>query len=207
MNSSTFISALLLAAGKGERMGEAKQLLAIGGQRMIEAALANLQASRCDEIIVVLGFAAEEIRPLVEGKERVRVVINPHFHKGMSTSIQQGLQALDPRATGVLIALADQPFIPSEVINALIDQFAAGTKGIVLPVYEGKRGHPVILDRKKYEGKLVKVQGDVGARVIIQDHPEDVLEVAVAAKGVLIDIDDPEDYQTIHHDGNVTHES
>ena len=197
MNSSTFISALLLAAGKGERMGEVKQLLAIGEQRMIEAALANLQASRCDEIIVVLGFAAEEIRPLVEGKERVRVVINPHFHKGMSTSIQQGLQALDPRATGVLIALADQPFIPSEVINALIDQFAAGTKGIVLPVYQGKRGHPVILDRKKYAAELLALQGDVGGKEIVRNHPEDCLEIAIDSKGVLIDIDAPEDYQGI----------
>lgn len=207
MGSSTFISALLLAAGKSERMGEAKQLLTIGGQRMIEAALTNLQGSRCDEIIVVLGFVADEIRPLVEGKERVKVVINPQFQKGMSTSIRQGLQEISPRATGILIALADQPFIPSRVINKLIDRFAVGTKGIIVPVYEGKRGHPVILDRKKYEGGLLVLQGDVGARGIIQDHQEDVLEVAVAAKGVLIDIDAPEDYRTIHHDGDVTHES
>ena len=70
MNSSTSISALLLAAGKGERMGGVKQLLSLGGRRMIEAALQNLQASLVDEIIVVLGFAVDEIRPLVEGKIR-----------------------------------------------------------------------------------------------------------------------------------------
>ena len=197
MGSSTFISALLLAAGKGERMGGVKQLLTIGGQRMIEATLANLQGSRCDEIIVVLGFAAEEIRPLVEGKERVKVVINPQFEEGMGTSIRQGLQEISPRATGVLIALADQPFISSEVINSLIEGFALRAQGIVLPAYEGRRGHPVILDRKKYEGELRALQGDVGARGIVYSHPEDVLEVAVASKGVLIDIDAPEDYQGI----------
>jgi molybdenum cofactor cytidylyltransferase len=197
MDSSPYISAFLLAAGKGERMGGVKQLLTIGEQHMIEAALDNLQGSRCDEIIVVLGFAADQIRPLVEGKERVKVVINPQFQKGMSASIQQGLQEISPRATGILIALADQPFIPPEVINTLIEGFQGGTKGIVLPVYEGKRGHPVILHRKKYEGELLALQGDVGGREIVSKHPEDVLEIAVASKGVVIDIDAPEDYQEV----------
>jgi molybdenum cofactor cytidylyltransferase len=197
MGSSTCISALLLAAGKGERMGEVKQLLTIGEQHMIEAALDNLQGSRCDEIIVVLGFAADQIRPLVEGKERVKVIINPQFAEGMSTSIHEGLREISPRATGILIALADQPFIPPEVINALIEGFATGAKGIVLPVYEGKRGHPVILDRKRYEKELFDLKGDVGGKEIVQGHPEDVLEVAVASKGVVIDIDAPEDYQGI----------
>jgi molybdenum cofactor cytidylyltransferase len=197
MGSSPYISALLLGAGRGERMGGVKQLLSLGGQRMIEAALHNLQGSRCDEIIVVLGFAAAEVRPFVEGKERVTVVINPRFAEGMSTSIHEGLRAMNTRAAGILIALADQPCIPPEVINALIEGFAAGAKGIVLPVYQGKRGHPVILDRKRYEAELLDLQGDVGGREIVRKHPEDILEVAVAFKGVLMDIDEPEDYHGI----------
>lgn len=178
-------------------MGGVKQLLSLGEKRMIEAALDNLQGSRCDEIIVVLGFAVDEVRPLVEGKERVKVVITPQFEEGMSASIQQGLMEISPCATGILIALADQPFIPPEVMNKLIEGFQAGNKGIVLPVYEGKRGHPVIMDRKKYEGELLALQGDVGGKEIVRKYPEDVLEVAVASKGVLMDIDAPEDYQTL----------
>jgi molybdenum cofactor cytidylyltransferase len=197
MGSSTFISALLLAAGKGERMGEVKQLLSLGEKRMIEAALDNLHGSRCDEIIVVLGFAVDEVRPLVEGKERVAIVMNPRFEEGMSTSIQQGLRAINPRATGILIALADQPFIPPEVINALIEGFEARAQGIVLPAYEGKRGHPVTLDRKNSERELLALQGDVGGKEIVSKHPEDVLEVEVASQGVLMDIDAPEDYHGI----------
>jgi molybdenum cofactor cytidylyltransferase len=200
MESSPYMSALLLAAGKSERMGGVKLLLSLGEKRMIEAALANLQGSRCDEIIVVLGFATEEIRPLVEGKERVKVVINPQFAEGMSTSIHEGLQAISSRATGILIALADQPFIPPEVINKLIEGFQTGVQGIVLPVYEGKRGHPVILDRKKYEEELLALQGDVGGKEIVGKHPEDVLEVAVASKGVVIDIDAPEDYKAMQEE-------
>ena len=178
-------------------MGGVKQLLTIGRQRMIEVALDNLQTSRVDEIIVVLGFAVDEVRPLVEGKEKVKVVINHQFAEGMSSSIHQGLKEISPRATGILIALADQPFILPEVMNVLIDEFQAGEKGIVLPVYEGQRGHPVILDRKKYEGELLALQGDVGGKEIVHGHPQDVLEVAVDSKGVLMDIDAPEDYQGI----------
>ncbi|MBN1254632.1 MAG: nucleotidyltransferase family protein [Deltaproteobacteria bacterium] len=197
MESSSFISALLLAAGRGERMGGVKQLLPLGEQRMIEAALGNLQKSRVDEIIVVLGFAAAEICPFVEGKERVTVVMNPLFEEGMSTSIHEGLLALDPRASGILIALADQPLIPPEVINKLIEGFVTGAQGIVLPAYQGQQGHPVIFDRKRYEGELLALQGDVGGREIVETHPDDVLEVEVASRGIVIDIDAPEDYKNI----------
>jgi molybdenum cofactor cytidylyltransferase len=195
MGASQYISALLLAAGRGERMGGVKQLLPLKGQRMIETSLHNLLASQVDEIICVLGFALDEIRPFVAGKERVKVVINTRFQEGMSTSIHAGMQALDPRCTGVLIALADQPFIPAEVIDQLIMRFAEGEKGIVLPVYEGKQGHPVILRRAAYEGKLLSLHGDVGGREIVRNHVEDCLEVEVASQGVVVDIDEPADYQ------------
>ena len=178
-------------------MGRAKQLLTLGGQRMIEAALGNLQKSRVDEIIVVLGFAAAEVRPFVEGKDRVAVVMNPRFEEGMSTSIHEGMRALDTRTSGILIALADQPLIPPEVINRLIEDFATGTQGIVLPVYQDQQGHPVIFDRKQYEGKLLALRGDVGGREIVKNHPEDVLEVEVASRGIVMDIDAPEDYKKI----------
>jgi molybdenum cofactor cytidylyltransferase len=200
LESSVFISALLLAAGRGERMGQAKQLLPLGEQRMIEASLHNLLASQVTEIIVVIGFAAEEIRPLVPVNKRLKVVINPQFEKGMSTSIHVGLKAADPQAQGILIALADQPFIPSEVIDQLIERFAAGEKGIVLPLYQGEQGHPVILRRQAYEQELLALSGDVGGKEIVRRHLEDVLEVAVASRGVIVDIDGWDDYRNIQGD-------
>jgi molybdenum cofactor cytidylyltransferase len=199
MDAPTYISALLLAAGMSERMGEVKQLLVLGERRMIEVSLSNLLASRVDEVIIVLGFAADEIRPFVQGKERVQVVINPQFEAGMSNSIQCGLRAVDPCCSGVLIALADQPFIPADVIDTLIERFTAGKKGIVLPVYHGQRGHPVILSRQ-YEPELLALSGDAGGRAIVRSHPDDVLEVEVNDKGVVMDIDQPEDYQKIQGD-------
>ncbi len=194
---SIYISALLLAAGKGERIRGVKQLLPLGEKRMVEVSLDNLQASKVDKIVVVLGFAAKQILPLLEGNERVKVVINPSFREGMSTSIHQGLRAIDPQTKGVLIALADQPFIPPQVIDLLIERFTEGDKGIVLPVYQGRRGHPVILDREKYKGELFELRGDVGGREIVRCHPEDVLEVEVSSSGVVLDIDNWDDYKRI----------
>ena len=199
MSALTYISALLLAAGMGERMGGVKQLLPLGTKRMIEVSLGNLLASRVDEVVVVLGFAVDEIRPFVHAEHRVKIVTNKHFEKGMSASIWAGMQALDPRCTGVLIALADQPFIPAEVIDQLIERFGAGEQGIVLPVYRGQRGHPVILSRQ-YERELLALRGDAGGREIVRNHTEDCLEVEVDVSGVVMDIDAPEDYRKIRGD-------
>ncbi|RLA99736.1 MAG: molybdenum cofactor cytidylyltransferase, partial [Deltaproteobacteria bacterium] len=122
MKARDFVSALLLAAGESQRMGRLKQLLPLGGSTLIEVVLENLLRSRLQEVIVVLGFGAEEIRPRVEAKG-VRVAVNPRYKEGMASSLRVGLDALDPRAEGILVALADQPFIPPEVIDRLIEAF------------------------------------------------------------------------------------
>lgn len=197
MGSSTFISALLLAAGEGKRMEGVKQLFSIGDKSMVEVSLSHLQTSQVDEIVAVLGFAADMILPLIEGKDRVKVVMNPYFREGMSSSIHYGLRAVDPQAKGILIALADQPFISSEVIDVLIEGFAQGSKGIVLPVYQGQGGHPVIFDRERYEGDLFELRGDVGGKEVVRRHPEDVLEVEVSSSEVLLDIDEWDEYTRI----------
>lgn len=191
------ISALLLAAGKGKRMKRVKQLLPLGERSMVEVSLKNLQSSRVDEIIIVLGFAADRILPLVKGKEKVRPVINPCFREGMSTSIHHGLKAIHPQAKGIIIALADQPFITSEIVNLLIERFSEGGKGIVVPVYQGRRGHPVIMDRERYERELLGLRGDVGGKEIVERHPEDVLAIEVSSSGIVVDIDDWEEYEKI----------
>lgn len=167
---------------------------------MVEVSLSNLQASKVDEIVVVLGFAADVILPLIEGKHRVKVVMNPSFREGMSSSLHRGLRAVDPQTKGVLIALADQPFISPAVIDLLIERFAEGSKGIVLPVYQGQGGHPVIFDRERYEGDLFELRGDVGGKEVVRSHPEDVLKVEVSSSEVLLDIDEWDEYTRIHEE-------
>ncbi len=186
------ISAIILAAGESSRMGQLKQLMTLGKGIILEYVIDNLLNSLVSEIIVVLGYKSEEVKKTIANKP-VKIVVNPDYHQGMSTSIKTGLDSIDNQAKAVMIALGDQPYIDSLTINNLIKAFFTHNKGITIPVYQGRRGHPVIFV-KKYIGELLKLKGDIGGREIITRHPDDVLEVAVNCEGILIDIDTMENY-------------
>ena len=188
------VSAILLAAGQSKRMGEPKQLMPFGQSTILEQATDNLLNSAVDEVIVVLGYRAEEMKKTIAAKP-VKIVINPNYQQGMSTSITAGLNLIDSQAQAVMLALGDQPSVNSQIINRLIEEFYHHDKGIVLPTYHGKRGHPTIF-AIKYKPELLKLTGDVGAREIIKDHPQDILEVVADSESVISDIDTKSDYQS-----------
>lgn len=183
------VSAILLAAGRASRMGKLKQLMPLGESTILEQTLDNLLASKVSEVIVVLGYKAEEITRKLSGRP-VKVVVNPLYRKGMGTSIAAGLKFVDSQAQAVMLVLGDQPYVDSHTIDRLIDAFGSDSKGIAIPVFKKKRGHPLIFDRK-YQAQLSRLSGDVGGREIIKQNPEDVLEVPVDCEGVVIDIDTP----------------
>lgn len=187
------LSAILLAAGESKRMGEPKLLLPLGGSSILERAIDSMLNSRVDEVVVVIGDNAEEMTKRI-GNRPVKVTINPAYQQGMSTSIARGLSLVDDQAQAIILALADQPFIDSETVNTLIDTFLSHDKGIVYPVYQGKRGHPIVLSIE-YAAELLSLKGDIGGREIIERHGNDILEVAVASEGINMDIDTPENYQ------------
>ncbi len=174
-------------------MGQPKQLLPLGDKTLVEHALDNLLASQVGEVVVVTGNQAEAVVKKV-GKRPVKVVMNPDYRLGMSTSLKKGLTSINKDAEGVMVVLADQPFIDAGLINRLIDEFTCRNKGIVVPVFQGKRGHPIIL-AIKYRDELLQLQGDAGAKAILERHPDDVLEVAVAGGQIHVDIDDMESYE------------
>ena len=186
------ISAIILAAGESNRMGQPKQLMSFGQSTVLEQAVDNLLNSAVSETVVVLGHRAEEVRKAIAAKP-VKIAKNPDYQQGMSTSIIAGLNLIDSGAQAVMVALGDQPFVDSQTINNLIEAFVAHNKGIAIPVYQGRRGHPVIF-AIKYKDKLLKLKGDIGGREIIARHPDDVLEVAVNCEGVCIDIDTMDNY-------------
>jgi len=188
------ISAILLAAGESKRMGEPKQLLPFGRSTVVEQAVDSLLASAVDEVIVVVGYKAEEVIKTI-GARPVRLVTNPDYRQGMSTSIIAGLKLVDSRAQAVVLAFGDQPLVTSQTINKLIDEFCSHDKGIAIPTYRGRRGHPTIF-AIKYKEKLLAVKGDIGGRQIVNGHPDDILEVAVDSEGIIIDIDTKGDYQS-----------
>ena len=192
MSKSVVVSAILLAAGESKRMGRLKQLLPLGKTSVVEQTIDNLLNTAVSEVIVVVGYRAEEIINKIATKP-VRIAVNPVYHQGMSSSIIAGLNLVDASAGAIMLALADQPFIDSQTINRLIDEFCNHNKGIAIPTYQGKRGHPIIF-AIKYKQELSGLKGDIGGRQIIKRHPDDILEVAVTSPGIHIDIDTAEDY-------------
>jgi molybdenum cofactor cytidylyltransferase len=186
------VSVVLLAAGKSRRMGEHKLLLPFDGTTVIGRTLDNLLAARVGEVVAVLGFRADEVKKAVGG--RVVTVFNPDYALGMSTSLRVGLEALAEAAPLVMVALADQPLVTTLEYDRLIEAALTSEKGMVLPVYRGQRGNPILVARR-YVPELVRMSGDVGGRELLRSYPQDILEVGVETEGVIININTPEEYQ------------
>jgi len=186
------ISAILLGAGESKRMGVDKLSLPWGKETVFDHCLETLLKSEVKEVIVVLGPKDKRLKGLSRGR-KVKAVVNPLFRKGMSTSIRRGLQTIYSNRQGILIALGDQPYLKTRTVNALIHTFGQEEKGIILPSFQGRMGHPVIFHHK-YKKELLNLKGDVGGRSIIEKHPEDVRVVPVKSEGVVKDIDTWQDY-------------
>ncbi len=184
---------MILAAGESKRMGKPKLLLPFGEKTMIETVIDRVIQSRAEKILVVLGSNGEKIEKKI-GNLPLEISVNPDFKEGMLSSVQHGFNALPEDAQAVLIFLGDQPSIPSKVIDRVIDVFRETGKGIVLPVYKGERGHPVLIDMK-YRHEVKNLNPEVGLRELVYGRPEDILEVDVDDAGILRDINDIEDYR------------
>ena len=187
------IWALILAAGESKRMGKPKLLLPFGEKTIIETVIGNVVKSKVDKVFVVLGSGWKKIEKKIRDYP-VKIIVNPHYERGMLSSVQEGFQALPQDTQAVLVVLGDQPAVSSDIINKIIDAFKKTRKGIVVPVYKGNRGHPVLMDMK-YRDEVEKLSPEVGLRGIVYNHPEDVLEVEVATPSILKDIDNAGNYK------------
>ena len=186
------VSAILLAAGLSERMGEPKQIMPLGNSTIVEQTIDNLLGSRVSGVIVVLGHRAEEMIKAIANRP-VKIIVNPIYHQGMSTSIVKGLSLVNNRAQAIMVALADQPLINSQTINRLIEESLGYDKGIVIPTYQAERGHPIIF-ASEYKEELLGLEGDIGGRQTIKEHPNDTLEVIADSKAITMDINTINDY-------------
>ena len=192
------VSAIVLAAGESKRMDRKKEILPIAGEPMIRIVLRKLLESRkIDEVIVVLGHRADEVGAALSGvtDERLELVGNRRFAEGMGTSLAQGVSACSWGTDAIVVALADAPFFRLRDVESLIDSHAS-EGGIVVPVFQGRRGHPVVFD-SRYREELEQLSGDAGARHILERSEEDIREVALDDDGFLVDVDDPEDYLAV----------
>jgi molybdenum cofactor cytidylyltransferase len=202
-SGSTRVSAIILAAGSSTRMGRAKQLMPLGDSTILERTIANVRAVEVNEIVLVLGASAETIRrqlplSLLEG---LNVVVNRAYREGMSSSLRAGISALDQRSKAALIILGDQPFIRSETMDRVIKAYRRDQAQIVIPSFHGTRGNPVLLDRFVFS-EVMALEGDTGCRAIFGSHLEGIAKVEVEDDGILLDIDDPDDYDRLRGKGS-----
>ncbi len=186
------IAAMILAAGESKRMGEPKLLLPFGKKTIIETVIDSVIKSGVDEILVVLGSSAEKIEKKIKDFP-LRKTVNPDYKQGMLSSVQWGFKVLSDEIQGVLVCLGDQPSISAVVIDKVIDAYKQTGKGIVVPTYKRRRGHPVLIGIKYLE-EIKNLSPDVGLRGVVYNHPEDTHEVEVDTVSILRDIDNPDDY-------------
>jgi molybdenum cofactor cytidylyltransferase len=191
-----FLTGVILAAGASSRMGRPKQLLRIGDRCLLQHVVDAALGSRLDEIILVLGDRAEEIRAgiTLPANRPVRIVLNSDYAEGQSTSLRVGLQSVASRAEAAAILLGDQPHVTSQLIDRMVATFLATDRPIVRPLYAGGiPGHPVVLARRIWP-EVARLHGDQGARALLRVHPDWLLEVPAEGEPP-IDLDTPDDYQ------------
>jgi molybdenum cofactor cytidylyltransferase len=188
----TEIWAIILAAGESKRMGSPKMLMQFKGRTIIENVIENVTNSKVDKTMVVLGGSGEEIMKIL-GEAPVQTCFNSNYKQGMLSSVKCGLQHLPAIKGAVVIFLGDQPMIGSAIINIVIEAYRKEGKGIVMPVFDNKRGHPLLIDLK-YRNEILNIKTEEGLHSLARKFTDDVLEVKVDTAVILKDIDTKEDY-------------
>jgi CTP:molybdopterin cytidylyltransferase MocA len=184
------VAAIVLAAGGGRRMGGPKALLRRGSQLLVERAIRTARDAGCDPVIVVLGAHADRVRAEADLGDAI-VVENAAWATGMGSSLSTGLAtAAETAADAAVVLLVDTPGITSAAIERVIA--LPYRAALVTAVYNGKRGHPVLLGRDHWSGVAALATGDVGARAYLAAHASRVQTVACDDIADDADIDTPE---------------
>lgn len=184
------MAAIILAAGGSRRLGRPKLLLAYQGVPLLRRAIDAAVDAGCADVLVVLGADRQRYGPLLKGTT-AREVHNPDHEHGMSSSIRAGIRALGPHPHAAVIMLADQPRIDAKIVRRLIEAYRHTGKRIVACRYGPVLGAPTLFDRGMFV-ELLLLEGDQGARQVMDTHPGEVAAVEIAPQAAL-DIDLPED--------------
>jgi len=188
------ITAIVLAAGKSERIGRPKPLLPMGdGTPFLTAILETMTGTAVDEVRVVVGHQAEQVIDL-GGLVRHVIVHNKEFERGMLSSVQAGIRALPHGTTAFLLWPVDQPLVRADTVDQIIDTWKQGHALVVVPVHRGKRGHPTLFSAKLSQ-ELLRAPESEGARAVVHAHEKTLVEVEVDDAGIVTDIDTPQAYR------------
>lgn len=192
------VAAIVLAAGTGTRFGGTKQLAELDGRPLIQHVVDAAARAGIEDIIVVVGHRADEVSAALRLPPHARVLDNPEHTAGMSTSLRAGLAALDEDVTAAVVLLGDQPTVSPESIRAVVDAHLAAAAPATRARYGTTTGHPVVLDRAFWPA-LGELTGDVGARALLAQEGDRVVEVQVPGDPPP-DVDTPEDHAALPSD-------
>lgn len=192
MSEPPKIAALVLAAGRSERMQYPKTLLIFGKETVVDRVIRVCAEGGCEPVIVVLGSEEERIR-VNASLGGARIVSHPDFARGRTSSIQAGLHALPEDAAAFLLFPVDHALVESATIAALLAAYRESGRPIVIPTSAGHRGHPILCDRTVAE-ELLALAPDAPAHEVVKRDPGRVHDVAVEDEEVLRDLDTPADY-------------
>ncbi len=182
-------------------MGQPKQLLPFRGKTILECVVDTALTSALDQVVVVLGHQAEQIAPLLADRS-VTITLNPDYAKGQSFSLKAGLRVLEQEIDAALFLLGDQPLIRPATIDQLLCAYRDSRQPIVMPVYEGRRGNPVLFSRETFSG-IETLEEDRGARGLFDTYTDRVHKISVSDPGIHFDIDTDEDYRKFRESGGM----
>jgi molybdenum cofactor cytidylyltransferase len=189
------IIGIILASGFSRRMHAEKLLLEVDGTPLVERVIQAAKASLLDEVVLV--YQHEDIKKTGE-KYPIKTVLNKNADEGQSASIKIGIEAANPGADGFMFLVGDQPFLNAATINLLIAAFKQEPHNIIAPVYNGRRGNPVIFP-STLKDDLLALKGDQGGRALIEKTPDRVSLVSIEDERLGIDVDTEEDFECIRN--------
>ena len=187
------VAAVVLAAGKSQRMGVNKLLLKLGGITVLDRVLSSIESSRADEVFVVLGHRPEDLRTIIAA-HAAEAVFNPDYEEGMTSSFKAGLSRVS--ADAAFLCLGDQAVLDPILMDRMIDALETDPEALIVsPVHEGRRGHPVLF-RKALFPEIMSLGPGKTLKAVVEGHGDRHLEVE-GDIWCTLDMDTPEDYVRI----------
>lgn len=196
--TTSSLSCILLAAGCSFRMNRTKALLQWKGLPLIAYQVKTIQNSGIKDVVVVLGFRAAELRRELNGNS-VKIVMNNDYSSGKCSSIKMGWHTMDKNSTGVLIAAVDQPLLPY-ILCQMDKLHKSDPESIIIPVYNGKRGHPILLPSPLYSELPLIAEETEGLRNIVKKHHNKVKLQETADPRILLNLNTPSDYDDAYRE-------
>lgn len=190
---------IILAAGESARMGYPKALLKFQNTSFLEHLINIIKSAGILNLIVVLGYDAEKIVDLLNLEKikkdlNIKFLVNKDYQKGQLTSVQTAIRALPKNVEAIILLPVDRPLISKDIVKKILEKYFETKAKIVIPTFEGKRGHPVLFSSTVLND-LMNAPLDIGARYVVWNNSADLIEVPTMDSGILINIDTPEDYK------------